>query len=428
MSTLFTRGMRKLFLGSQGPLIFSPVNPTTQIEFPALKKIDLYIHIPFCKSACPYCPYNKIHYDKTLTQPYLNALLAEIDHYHNIFGRLEIPSIYIGGGTPTTLLDELGLVIQKIHDKFLVTGDICIETSPTDLLGREQSIQKLASYGISRISLGVQSFNDKHLQLIGRGYKSSILYPIIERLLAYNFKTVNLDLMFAMPNQTIDEAMEDLQTAFNAGVNQITLHSMFSLPYSTAGKYLKMANINAPSFSIRRKMYKEIHNFCIKNGFERDTVWIFKRGDGPRYSSVARENYLGIGAGAVSHLPGMFFLNTFVAKVYIAANLNHQSAIALKMNFSDEMTQYCWLYWQFYNTFIPKKELRERFGTHNKKIIILFKILKTTGLCRETDTNYELTESGAFWFCLTQKKLVIDPMNNVWSTAMKDPWPQEIRL
>ncbi len=428
MRTLLARGIRKFFLGSQESFTFSPVSSSTNLNFPPLKKIDLYIHIPFCKSTCPYCPYNKIRYEKALVQPYLKALLAEIDQYHDIFGSIEIPSIYIGGGTPTTLVDELGEVLQKVRSKFHITGDICIETTPTDLLGREESIQKLADYGISRISLGVQSFNDKHLQLIGRDYKSSTLYPIIERLLAYNFKTVNLDLMFAMPNQTVDEAIEDLQTAINAGVNQITLYPMFNHPFATSSKYAKIAKSHSPSFFTRRSMYRELHNFCLAHGFERDTVWIFKRGDAPHYSSVSRENYIGIGAGAISYLPGIFYLNTFVAKVYIAACLDQQRPIALKMNFSDEMTRYYWLYWQFYNTFISKQELHNRFGTNDKKINLLFKMLKTTGLCTESDANYELTESGVFWFYLAQKKLVGDPMNKIWSNAMKDPWPQEIRL
>jgi oxygen-independent coproporphyrinogen-3 oxidase len=231
-----------------------------------------------------------------------------------------------------------------------------------------------------------------------------------------------------MPHQTVDEVIEDLQTAINAGVNQITLYPMFTFPFSTAGKYLKISSINAPSFFTRWAMHHAIHDVCINNGFERTTVWSFKRSYIPSYSSVSRENFLGIGAGAISHLSGLFYLNTFVVKVYIATCLNHQLPIALKMNFSDKMTHYHWLYWQFYNTFIPKQGLAEKFGIRNLKINILFKVLKTLGFCQETDSNYELTTSGAFWFYLMQKKFVLAPMSTVWTTAMKDPWPQEIHL
>jgi oxygen-independent coproporphyrinogen-3 oxidase len=75
---------------------------------------------------CPYCPYNKIKYDSKLVLPYLNAILKEIDMYSTRLGRIEISSIYIGGGTPTNLIDELEIIIEKIKEKFIISGDICI--------------------------------------------------------------------------------------------------------------------------------------------------------------------------------------------------------------------------------------------------------------------------------------------------------------
>lgn len=429
MNSLLAKGICKFFLGKEGSFTLSPVARTTKLNLPPLTEIGLYIHIPFCRNICPYCPFNKIRYDKSLVEPYLKAVLAELDMYHNIYGRLTIPSIYIGGGTPTTLLDELGIIIQKIRDNFNLIGDISLETTPTDLIDREQTIAKLIDFGVSHISLGIQSFNDKHLHLIGRDYKSSILYPIIERSLAYKFKTVNLDLMFAMPNQTVAESLDDLQTAINAGVNQITLYPMFTFPFSPAGKYLKITKSKAPSLFTKQNMYYKIHDLCLENGFERATVWSFRRNKTSHCTStLTREYYLGIDAGSVSHLPGLFYINTFIAKVYIATCLNKRLPIALKMNASDKVEHYHWLYCQFYNGTIYKKTLTEHLGLHNKKINSLFKLLKFSGFCNETDSMYTLTKSGAFWFHLIQKKLVFAPIEKVWATAIKDPWPQEIHL
>lgn len=141
-------------------------------RLPSLEKIDLYIHIPFCKNKCPYCPYNKIMYDKNLVEPYLKAILAEIEQHYNRLGRIKITSIYIGSGTPTNLIDELGVILGRIRDHFIITGDVCIETNPSEI--NEEIVNKLIKYGINLVSLGVQSFNNKYLQLIGRNYKASI--------------------------------------------------------------------------------------------------------------------------------------------------------------------------------------------------------------------------------------------------------------
>ncbi len=422
------RLLRNFFIKDSESFTLTPINRAPSIKFPRLHAIDLYLHIPFCKSICPYCPYNKIKYDKNIAQPYLKALLTEIDHYHGIFGNIDVPSLYIGGGTPTTFIDELESILNHLRNRFKVLDNICVETNPSDLANREHAIQKLADYGVTNISVSIQSFNDKYLRLIGRDYKSPILYPIIERLLAYNFKTVNLDLTFGLPNQSVQDAIEDVQAAINAGVNQITLYPQLTFPYSIAGKYLKLSTINKPSFSTRRSMYRAIYQVCHENGFEQVSLWSFKRGNTPRYSSIGREFYLGLGASAGSHIPGLFYLNTFLVKVYIATCLNKKLPIALTMNFSEEMTNYHWLYCQFYNTFINKQELRNRFGYNNKKINALFKIIKALGFCTENDNSYHLTEKGSFWFHVAQNQLVLDPMNKVWSTAMKDPWPQKITL
>lgn len=426
MLSILSPLIRRYMTGSSTEFVFKPVTPCKLPLFPKLEKIDLYLTIPFCKSICPYCPYNKVRYDKSLIEPYLNAILNEIDLYYEQFGRIKIPSLYIGGGTPTTLLDELGLIIEKIKNRFDLIGDICIETSPSDI-DHDDAINKLISYGVNMISLGVQSFNEKYLQLIGRDYKMRILYPVIEHFLAFNFKTVNIDLMFALPGQTVNEVMEDLQTAINAGVNQITLYPLFTFPYSTAGKYLKIKNLQTPSHFTRRKMYHAINDFCTENGFQRVSVWGFKHGTSPHYSSVTRDNYLGLGAGAGSHLPGMFYINTFSVKEYIKTCSKPQLPIALAMNATPNITNNYWLYWQFYGTYINKKELADRFG-NNKKIKTLFRLLKFFNFCKENDVEYYLTESGSFWAHLMQNYYVINYFNKIQSVGMQTPWPQAVKL
>lgn len=153
MSNLFIEavtGVLRQYLISDQDFKFHRVS---DIVLPSIEKSGIYIHIPFCKNLCPYCPYNKVKYDKRLVQPYLEAVLSEIEQYHYRTGKLEITSVYIGGGTPTNLTAELGTILEKLRKQFHITGDICIETNPNDL--NQGIIGQLVSYGVSMVSLGV---------------------------------------------------------------------------------------------------------------------------------------------------------------------------------------------------------------------------------------------------------------------------------
>jgi len=423
LTQIITRAIRRYLVGSKQEFIFKPID---DIKLPSIEKIDMYIHIPFCKNKCPYCPYNKIMYDKNLVRPYLEAILAEIEQYYNRLGRIKITSIYIGGGTPTNLIDELGVILGRIRDRFIITGNICIETTPSDL--NEETVSKLVSYGVNLVSLGVQSFDDKYLQLIGRNYKASILYPVIELLLSSNFKSINIDLMFSLPGQTVKEVILDLKKAINSGVNQVTLYPLFTFPYSTVGKYLNFKRVKMPNIITRKSMYYAIHDFCIDNGFKRVSVWGFIRNDVYRYSSATRDNYIGFGAGAGSHISKTFYLNTFSVKEYIKTCFNEKLPVALKMDFTDSMTRYYWLYWRFYDTYIPKGQLFELFGKNDKNIQLLLWLINILKLGEEDAENVFLSKRGAFWLHLIQNYFVLNYINKIWSVAMKKPWPNEIRI
>ncbi len=395
-----------------------------EIQFPKMDSIDLYIHIPFCRNMCPYCPYNKIRYNKKYVAPYLDAMLSEIEQYHSRLGTIEISSIYIGGGTPTSLIDELGIILERINDRFEVAGDICIETNPADI--NSEIVRKLEQFGIDRVSLGVQSFDDKYLKLIGRNYHSGIVNSAISQLRS-KFKSTNLDLMFALPGQTTNEVLTDLQKALDARADQVTLYPLFSFPYSSAGKYLKLKKVKFPNLFRRREMYRAIHDFCQNKGYQRVSVWGFKRGDVPSFSSVTRDLYIGLGAGAGSHIPGAFSFNTFSVKAYIKTSLNKKLPIALRMGLTDSISRYYWLYWRFYDTYIPKKQFQDLFKDDRKIHRLLWAATKL-GLCKETEDQIFLTESGSFWIHLIQNYYILNYINKVWTVAMEQPWPKEIKI
>jgi coproporphyrinogen III oxidase-like Fe-S oxidoreductase len=361
-----------------------------------------------------------------MAKEYLKAILKEIEKYYKIFGKLEVSTVYIGGGTPTNLVDEIGVILENVRSKFDVCGNLCIETTPSDI--DKSVVNKLKVYGISQISLGVQSFQDKFLSAIGRKYEASKLPSVIDMILSAGFDSVNIDLMFALPGENVKDVISDLKRAVDLKVEQITAYPLFTFPYSSVAKYLKIKKLKMPDFKVRRKMYQALHNYCISNGYQRVSVWGFKRGKAPRYSSVTRDYYIGLGAGAASCLPGIFYFNTFSVNEYIKSLSLGRLPVAIKMAIEKSLARYYWLYWRLYDTYISKKELRNFFKNNDKKLLFLFKTGKLFKLFKEDSEALCLTERGSFWVHLIQNYFFLDYVDKIWSIAMKEPWPERIEI
>ncbi len=418
-----TRAIRTYFTGKESHFVFRHADTMDACE---LSKIHLYLHIPFCKNLCPYCPYNKVPYDRYLASEYTNALLHEIDLYSQRWGSPDITSIYIGGGTPTLLCEELDIILEKLRKTFRITGEICIETNPDDI--SEKVLCNLKAIGADLVSVGVQSFQDRFLRFIGRAYSSSRIDESLAKMVQAGFSSINVDLLFALPEQTIGHVTYDLQKALDAGVHQITTYPLFTFPYTSIGHYLRLKQVRMPPLSLRKTLYFHIHDYLSKRGFEQVSVWGFKQGGASRYSSVTRDGYLGLGAGAGSHLPSGFYLNTFSVREYISRCLSSRFPTALSMHFTPTMQQYFWLYWRFYDTYIPKTELFERFDRDDKKLHRLLDLFKRFHLINEHDDAFQLTLNGAFWIHLLQNYFSLRYIDKIWSIAMNEAYPAEIVL
>jgi len=417
-----TKTIRRILVGKEQRFGFTR---TESIDIPPLSQIGLYVHIPFCRNKCLYCPYNRVAYDENLAGAYTEAVLSEIEQYLSKLGKIEVTSLYIGGGTPTTLTDELGVIIESIREKFVMSGDICVETSPGDL--NEDIVRKLKEAGVNLLSIGVQSFDDTFLKILGRDYDAAQARSAAKIALSADFRSVNMDLMFALPGQSTADVLDDLKEALRIGANQVTAYPLFTFPYSSVGRYLRIRRVKTPGLFRLRKMYREIHDFLIQNGYERVSVWGFRKSGSPRYSSVTRDIYVGIGAGAGSRLPAVFYLNTFSVDDYIAVASSGRLPIALAMDMTPELMRYYWLYWRFYETYIDSRQLRERFG-NDVKLKVMLGLARLLGLTREDRNQIQLTERGAFYIHLLQNYFILNYIDRVWSAAMKEPWPDRIEI
>ncbi|MCX6034983.1 MAG: radical SAM protein, partial [Chloroflexi bacterium] len=171
-----TSSIRRYLVGPEQRWVFERVAPGWT-PMP-IERTSLYLHVPFCRHFCPYCPYTKVQYRESLVEPFTLAAIAEVDWWANAVGPAEITSVYIGGGTPPLALDSVARVLMRVRERFRLTGDICIETNPADV--DDETVRRLHDMGVELVSLGVESFQPENLAVLGRDYK-----PLVaERALA----------------------------------------------------------------------------------------------------------------------------------------------------------------------------------------------------------------------------------------------------
>ncbi len=424
LTRLITSFTRRYLVGPKQRWVFE--QPPPNWIPPPVKRTTLYLHVPFCHHFCPYCPYTKFPYSESLVEPYTSAAIAEVDQWAAAIGAAEITSIYIGGGTPTLALNSVSRILEHIRHRLHLNGDICIETNPADV--DNETIRQLHDMGIALVSLGVESFQAENLALIGRDYKPLIAERALALLAASGFTSVNADIMFALPHQTANNVTTDLARAVQLGADQLTTYPLFTFPYTSVGQYQRLTALRMPNLPMRRAHYRAISQWCRNHDFERVSVWGFKRSNVPRYSSVTRDGYIGIGPGAGSHLANGFVLNTFDLDSWIEAINAGRRATALRMPFTGEMAGWWWLYWRVYETSIPLDKLAVALGNDAHKAHRILKICQQAGLAVHNNSNLELTEAGAFWLHLAQNYFALDYVNTLWMQARRESWPQAVKI
>jgi oxygen-independent coproporphyrinogen-3 oxidase len=424
LSRITTNSIRRYLAGPEQRWIFERASQSwTPLP---VERTSLYLHVPFCRHFCHYCPYTKVPYRESLVDPYTRAAIAEVDWWANAIGPAEITSIYIGGGTPTLALNSVADVLARVRERFRLTGDICIETNPADV--DNETVEQLHGMGVTLVSLGVESFQPKNLATLGRDYKSVVAERALALLAESNFASVNADIMFALPRQTAGDVTADLARAAQLGADQLTTYPLFTFPYTSVGKYLRLRAVRMPNLCMRRAHYQAISRWCAEHGFERVSVWGFKRGAVTRYSSVTRDGYIGIGPGAGSHLPDGFVLNTFDLTSWTQTTCEGRTAIALRLPFAGEMSGWWWLYWRFYDTRIPLDDLDVALGSDAPKARRWLRVIKRAGLAVQNGRHLELTEVGAFWLHLAQNHFALNYVNTLWTQARQEPWPQAVAI
>lgn len=286
----------------------APRIPPMAAEKPRL----LYIHVPFCEKLCPYCSFNRVVFNEPLCRDYFLALRREILLYQK--RGFDFRGIYVGGGTPTVLIDELEETLALARASFQI-HEISVETNPNHLT--ERNIAALKRAGVNRLSVGVQSFDNGLLKDMDRYDKYGSGDEISERLKAImgHFDTLNADMIFNFPSQRLDTLNRDLDILMEIGLDQITY---YPLMVSDSTRRIVSKTLGQVDYQREEQYYQQIVGKLVP-AYRFSSAWCFSKKDAiiDEYI-VDYDEYAGLGSGSIGFLNGTCYANTFNIRQYIA--------------------------------------------------------------------------------------------------------------
>jgi coproporphyrinogen III oxidase-like Fe-S oxidoreductase len=421
------RRQLKKMLGMHGQTVLERKTPALIDMFEGIGEVGLYLHIPFCHQICPYCPYSKMIYQPELAEAYAQAVQQEIEVYSRLVGSRPITSFYIGGGTPTTMLQSgLPAILDCIGHRFNVRCGIHMESHPHDLTS--ENIATIRALGVDHLSVGVEALHDRHLKSLHRPYTVAQAQESVERAVAAGFNCVNADMIFALPGQTYREIEEAGTRLLQWGVDQIAAYPLFTFPYTD---WSRLSPTTETRFNVfqRRRMLSILESIFYAAGFRRTSVWAFTRHGVPKYCSVTVPLYLGLGASGSSYLQDVFYVNTFNVREYVLALQRGHLPIALSLQLSESMQMAGWLYWRIYETRFRTSDFRKRFQRDLNSVYgPLISLMKRLGLLYHVGDEIVLSDHGAYWLHVLQDLFSIDYISRLWGISKTDPWPRSVVL
>jgi coproporphyrinogen III oxidase-like Fe-S oxidoreductase len=362
--------------------------------------IHLYIHIPFCMQLCPYCSFHRYPFEEGAARRYFQALRQELQLYAEKGFRFS--SIYIGGGTPTVLMDELFCTIKLINTLFS-PSEISVETNPDRL--DKGLLASLADEGVGRVSVGIQSFSDDILKAIGRYEKYGSGEELARRVAgAMGFvETLNVDMIYNFPIQDSGMLQYDLDTLLKILPDQVTF---YPLMISQATRAQMESIMGSLSPEMGRSYYAMITS-ALESVYTPNSAWCLSRGGAPMIDEyvVGGQEYAGAGSGAFGLVNGVMYANTFSIEEYVKSINTGNLPIKHVKTFSrHEMARYT-LLMTLFGLKLDLDLFRQRFGHSVWRMLgpeILFFILSVA--LRLTKGQISLTKRGRYYWVIMMRE------------------------
>lgn len=275
--------------------------------------ISAYIHIPFCEHICYYCDFNKVFLEGQPVDEYIQMLIREMQLSKTAYPSEYSKTIYIGGGTPTSLsAQQLDTLLAGVAENFDLARveEFTVEANPGDLT--QEKLQVMKNYGVDRLSMGVQTFDDQLLKKIGRKHTRDDVYQTMKFLEAENFENVSIDLIYALPGQTLASFRDTLKRALDLQLPHYSMYSLILENKTMFMNWVRQGRLELADQEVEGQMFEEAIQAMNQAGLHQYEISNFSRpGKESQHNLVYwnNENYYGLGAGASGYLGNVRYRN-----------------------------------------------------------------------------------------------------------------------
>lgn len=361
------------------------------------KPTSAYVHIPFCTQICYYCDFSKVFIKNQPVDSYLEHLLQEF-HSYDI---QKLRTLYIGGGTPTALsAPQLEVLLDGLTKSLdlSVLEELTIEANPGDL--DEDKIAVLKNSAVNRVSLGVQTFDDKMLKKIGRSHLEKDIYENIDRLKLAGFDNISIDLIYALPGQTMDQVKDNVAKAIALDIPHMSLYSLILENHTVFMNRMRRGKLPLPKEEVEAEMFEYIIAELERAGFEHYEISNFsKPGFESRHNLMYWDNaeYYGIGAGASGYVNGVRYKNHGPIRHYLKAVEEGNARINEEhLSLREQMEEEMFLGLRK-KTGVSKARFEEKFGTSFDNLYgQVVRDLCHQGLLQVEGQQIRMTKKGLF--------------------------------
>ncbi|MBF1700561.1 MAG: oxygen-independent coproporphyrinogen III oxidase [Streptococcus sanguinis] len=373
------------------------------------KPTSAYVHIPFCTQICYYCDFSKVFIKNQPVDSYLEHLIEE---YHS-YDIKKLRTLYIGGGTPTALsASQLAFLLEKLTDKLDLSylEELTIEANPGDL--DQEKIAVLKDSPVNRVSLGVQTFNDRMLKQIGRSHLEKDIYENIANLKKAGFDNISIDLIYALPKQTMEDVKINVAKAIALDIPHMSLYSLILENHTVFMNRMRRGKLPLPKEDLEAEMFEYIIAELGKAGFEHYEISNFsKPGFESRHNLMYWDNaeYYGIGAGASGYVDGVRYKNHGPIRHYLqaveAGNARVQEEVlTLKEKMEEEM-----FLGLRKKSGVSKKRFEEKFGLsfEDQYGAVVFELTDQGLLVPDRDI-VRMTKQGLFLGDTVAEKFILE--------------------
>ncbi len=415
------------------------LSPVQEDRMPAPvpgKHYMLYMHVPFCEQLCPYCSFNRFPFAEDRARPYFANMRKEMLMLKDL--GYDFDSVYIGGGTPTILIDELCDTIDLARENFSIK-EVSSETNPNHLI--PSYIDKLQGR-VQRLSVGVQSFDDGLLKQMGRFEKYGSGREIMERIQDASpyFVSMNADMIFNFPAQTEDILINDIECVIESAASQTTFYPLMASPSVERSLARTVGRVD---YNREQRFYGIICELLtgelpaydaqgnptgsMREGlFEHGSAWTFNRKDSSAVGDDAMideyvvnyEEYPAIGSGGITYLGENLYVNTFSVKDYNALIESGRMSMMGKTMFSKRDRMRYRFMMQLFGLRLDKKQFKQDFGcTVEEGLPIEMAFMRLAGaFATDNDEELTLTAKGRYLVVVMMRQFFIG-VNNLRDQA-----------